>query len=70
MFESLTDEQVREIERMLKEAYEEGYVDAEVYWTKSGVEIDWEFSLAKNQSCRLIASKFMKPVKEKRYDTM
>ena len=61
MFSNLTDGQVNEIEKMIKEAYEEGWEDGYEYDAiYSDMYLDWDRSLAKNESCHVVAEKFMK----------
>lgn len=61
MFDNLSDEQISHIEEMIKYAYEEGYRDS-VYSDGCALEKDWDRSLAKNESCHIVAGKIMQVV--------
>lgn len=66
MFSNLTDEQVETIEKMIQDAYIEGWDDADEHaegdsWGRNNIRReDWDMSLAKNESCHVVAEKFMK----------
>lgn len=65
MFSNLTDEQVETIEKMIQDAYVEGWHDADDHGNRRELayrQEDWEMSLAKNESCHVVAGKFMKSV--------
>lgn len=57
MFANLSKEQAEEIERMIKSAYIEGWCDG----AETGEDYTsdaYNYSLAKNQSCVIIAERF------------
>ncbi|AHK11598.1 hypothetical protein S140_191 [Shewanella sp. phage 1/40] len=66
-FSNLTDEQIEWLEAKLKDAYVEGYTDA--YCTYGEDEDilpttqEFSESLAKNQTCHILAERYMKPSK-------
>lgn len=64
-FNNLTDEQITWLEGKIQEAYEEGYSDG--YYEMQGdyQEDSFDFSLAKNETCHIIAERYMAPVEDK-----
>jgi hypothetical protein len=65
-FNNLTNEQVVWLEQKIKQAYNEGLSDSrygisDEDWTD---EDDWLMSLAKNQTCHILAERFMKSVED------
>lgn len=62
MFDNLSDEQIAQIEEMIKSAYMEGWEDNDGVYTNCTLNADWDRSLAKNESCHIVAGKFMKVV--------
>jgi len=62
-FNNLTNEQVEWLEQKIEEAYEEGVYDS---WISCGEPVgDWDNSVAKNETCHILAERFMKCVEEK-----
>lgn len=64
MFENLSGEQIEEIEKMIKSAYKEGWQAGNLCCREVGATFadHWYDSLAKNESCHVVAEKFMKAV--------
>lgn len=59
-FNNLTNEQIEWLEQKVKEAYEEGVYDQAEFRHSEFSE-----SLAKNDTCHILAERFMKCVEEK-----
>ena len=61
-FDNLTNEQIAWLEGKVEEAYEEGYSDG--YYDMEGYYQgdSFDFSLAKNQTCHILAERYMVPV--------
>lgn len=64
-FSNLTNEQIEWLEAKLKDAYTEGYFDGwhNENYLHSDMEKEFSESLTKNQTCHLLAERFMKPSK-------
>jgi len=65
-FDNLTNEQIEWLEQKIYEAYDEGWTDSDNY--KDHLDNSWKESLAKNQTCHILAERFMVP-SEFNFDT-
>lgn len=61
-FNNLTDEQITWLEGKIKEAYEEGFDDGCFTYQDSSVSVGFSESLAKNETCHILAARYMVPV--------